>query len=393
MAIKRILYAAAAGDVIESHRWWKKGESNPSEVSFTFSGQIQDFCKDLGIKAYFVSNHSRRDFLEDGDFTFEHRPKAARRGIWFYLNEVSYGLGLLLTALRFRAQAILVDSGTTQYFVLFVVGLFGIRVVPILHNSLWPSGFPPQSRSRRVVSWLDAWFWRWIPHAVVAVSPECERQLNQTQPKRSYPVFQARAQFSPAYFAAIAPAPPHAVRPFQVMFIGRVERDKGVFDILEIARTIEDRHPGLVRWEICGRGSDLAELRSQHEEMKLASVVNIRGWTSLDDLRHVYGASHACIVPTRSQYCEGLAMTAAEAILAGRPLVTNPVVPALELLRPACLAATTNDVRSHLECVLRLATDAAVYENAKSACKGLGAQFYDRKMGFTAVLKRAFSEK
>ena len=101
------------------------------------------------------------------------------------------------------------------------------------------------------------------------------------------------------------------------MFIGRVNRSKGVFDILEIAQTVEAREPGQVCWEICGSGPDLEELKRRCGEMGLESIVNIRGWTSLSDLIEVYVRSHAAIVPTRSSFIAGLEMTAAEAILAG----------------------------------------------------------------------------
>src|SRR5262249_28775718 len=152
---------------------------------------------------------------------------------------------------------------------------------------------------------------------------------------------------------------------------------KGVFDLLEIARKIEDSHPNLVRWEVCGRGRDFDELVERHRQLGLCDVVRIRGWTSLGELRDVYRRSHASIVPTRSSFSEGLAMTAAEAILAGRPLITNPVVPALEILRPACVEAKTNDVESHLEAVLKLASDAELYDRLTKACHGLRSQFYD----------------
>jgi hypothetical protein len=82
-------------------------------------------------------------------------------------------------------------------------------------------------------------------------------------------------------------------------------------------------------------------------------------------------------------------MTAAEAILAGRPLITNPVVPALELLRPACVEARTDDVDSYVEGVLKLIGDREYYESLRRACPELGEQFYDRNLGLTAVLKRA----
>jgi glycogen synthase len=386
---KRVFYSCTAGDIIESHQYWKRNEHDPTQVSVTFSSQIEDFCKQIDATAYLVTNNPKKAILVDGKFTLERRSKPTYRGARYHIGEIIYGLGLLRTALRFRAEIALIDSGSTYYFVAALFRAFGIRVVPILHNTLWPAGFPPDKPIPRLVLWLDSLFWRWIPTAAIGVSPECERQVDQIRGKKRYPIYQARAQFDPDYFARIPPPPPHAQRPFQMMFIGRVDRSKGVFDILQIARGLEDSHPGLVRWEICGRGVDFDDLNRRHQELKLAGVVDIRGWTSLDDLVGVYAKSHASIVPTRSSFTEGLAMTAAEAILTGRPVVTNPVVPALEVLRSACAEAKTNDAESHLHAVLRLATDAQYYEAARKACSGYQQQFYDRHWGLAAVLARA----
>lgn len=389
--IKRVFWCAGPGDIIDAHRYWKRGARYPTEVSLTFSGQIEDFCQEIGAMAYFVSTHHRKDYLSDGSFTMEHRPKRIRRGARFHLGEIAYGLGLLRTAVRFRADVALVDSGCAHFFVFSLFPLFGIRVVPILHNTLWPSGFPPRKLIPRIVQRLDSLlFWRRTPTAVVGVSPECERQVDALRRKQHYAVFQTRAQFHADFFAQVAPPPSHANRPFRIMFIGRVDRIKGVFDILEIAREIENLHPGMIRWEICGRGRDFDELTKRHAELTLADVVTLRGWTSMEDLIGVYTRNHASIVPTRSSFTEGLAMTAAEAILAGRPVITNPVVPALEILRLACIEARTDDVDSHLKAVMKIATNAEVYRRACAACAEYQTQFYDRgNYGLSAVLKRA----
>ena len=146
-----------------------------------------------------------------------------------------------------------------------------------------------------------------------------------------------------------------------------------------------------MRWELCGTGADFQALQSRHEALGLGETVVLRGWTSLQDLAGVYGRSHAAIVPTRSTFQEGLAMTAAEAVLAGRPIITNPVVPALEILRSAALEAKTNDPGSHRSCVERLARDPTIYARLCAACSGLKGQFYDRELGLAAVLRRALS--
>ena len=387
---KRIFYSASGpGDLVQSHTYWKRNEHNPSEVSLTFSGQIQDFCRDIGATAYFVSTHPHATVVSDGAFTLEHRPKTPRRGFRYHLEQIRYGVGLLRTALKFGADVALVDSGSTHYFVLLLFRLAGVKVVPILHNTLWPAGFPPTRLVARVVLALDGFFWRFGPAAVIAVSPECARQVDQIGRRKSYQIHQMRAQFRSEHFERVPAPPPHSRRPFRVMYVGRIEANKGVFDLLEVARMIEAAHPGLVRWEACGSGGDLEAFKLRHAELHLGDALVVRGWTSPQDLLQVYARSHAAIVPTRSSFQEGLAMTAAEAILAGRPIITSAVVPALEILRDSAIEAKTDDQESYQQCVEALAMDETLYTKLVDACAGLRAQFYDRQLGLNAVLRRA----
>jgi glycogen(starch) synthase len=265
--------------------------------------------------------------------------------------------------------------------------LLGIPIVPILHNCLWAHGFRPKSLGQRLIQWLDARFWQHVPLAVIAVSPEAERQVEELAGPEHPPIRQIRAQFRRDYFANIAPPDPERM-PFEVMFIGRVVEDKGVLDIPRMAQFIESRSPGLVRWTICGQGEALESVRSLVTELKLETIVDVPGWVSLDELRRLYEKSHAWIVPTRSGFAEGLAMTAAESIMAGRPFVSNPIVPALEVLAPAAMAARSNDWQSHAEAVIAIASDHELYRQLQAACAPLSEQFFDRDRGLTAVLVR-----
>ena len=291
-----------------------------------------------------------------------------------------------------RADVALVDSGSTHYFVLALFRIFGIRVVPILHNALWPNGFPPTKPSARLLLKLDAClFWRRVPSAVIGVSPVCQRQVEQLGDAARYQILQTMAQFDPAYFSRIPRPPAHAQRPFRIIFVGRIVREKGVFDLLEIAHGLEAEHPGLVRWYVCGAGDEFSALQQRHRELSLEGVVELLGWVSPEAQIQVYARSHASIVPTRSSCSEGMAMTAVEAILAGRPLITSAVVPALEVLRDASVEANTDDLESYRAAVLSLAIDRELYEQRRAACGEYARQLYDRSRGLTAVLRKAFS--
>jgi glycogen synthase len=386
----RVFYAGGPGDIIAAHAFWKRNEHFPDVTSVTLSSQFEQFCEEIGAESYIVASHSHRKILKDGAFVIEHRPKPIQqgRGVWYHVSEILYGLGLLATALRFRADVAVIDSGTTHYFITTLFWMLGIRVIPTLHNTLWPSGFPPTRPIPRAILALNGLFFRHVATAVIGASPECIRQVEQLTHGRPPPLYQFRYQYLRQTFADVPSPPSFDQRPIQITFVGRVIRDKGIFDVLELARRVEARAPGQVRWEICGSGPDLEQLRDCHRELGLQSIVTIRGWTPPSAMAEVYSRSLASIVPTRSSFIEGLAMTAVEAILTGRPVITNPVVPALEVLRPACVTAQTDDVDSYADGVLKLITDREYYDRLRSACPVLAEQFYDRRQGMSVVLKR-----
>jgi glycosyltransferase involved in cell wall biosynthesis len=324
----RIFYATGPGDVIQAHRHWRRNEPDPTQVSITLSSQFEDLCQEIGAKAYIVSQHPRKEILRDRPFTLEHRPKPmpGAKGGWYHLREVLYGLGLLATALRFKADVEVIDSGTTHYFVTTLYRLLGIQVVVVLHNALWPDGFPPTRPVPRLIQWLNSLFFRWVPVAIIGVSPICTRQVEQLTGGRHKALRQIRYQFRRELFQQIPPPPAHEQRPFPIVFLGRIVENKDVFDLLEIAQRIEALIPGRCRWEICGAGPALEELKRRHQELGLGQIVNIRGWTAPAEYPEVYARSHALIVLTRSSFAEGMAQTSIEGILAGRPVIINPVV-------------------------------------------------------------------
>ena len=84
-------------------------------------------------------------------------------------------------------------------------------------------------------------------------------------------------------------------------------------------------------------------------------------------------------------------MTAVEAILAGRPLITNAVVPALEVLRPACVEAEPENPRSIADAVLGLSRSESRWQSLVDACPALQPPFYDPRHSLTAALTKILS--
>ncbi|MEH2526205.1 MULTISPECIES: glycosyltransferase family 4 protein [unclassified Bradyrhizobium] len=387
----RIFYAAGPGNVIGVHEHWKANADDPGQMSLTYSGQFEDLCRELNADAYIVSYNSERKHVHDGRTILEHRPKrVGKSGISYHLSEIAYGISLLKTAKLFRADLALISSGSTYYFVLSLFRLFGIKVVPVLHNTLWPAGSPPKGFVQRVILRLDAIFFRWLCTASVSISPECARQISEISgsTRRLHLMY---PQFRREVYDGVPP-PRIEVSPFKIVFAGRIEANKGVFDLLEMARSIENKTPGKVQWDVCGSGGELDELKRRQKLLGLEDIVSIHGHTSPQDLREILGRSHLSIVPTRTDFAEGISKSAIEGILVGRPVITSAVTPALDVLRPACVEAETNNVLSYVDGILTLIDDRDRYRRLAASCRDLQALFYDREHGFAAALKRLIKD-
>jgi glycogen synthase len=391
----RIFYAAGPGGLVDSHEHWRKGAADPGVTALTYSGQFADFCDSVDSSVYMVSHAVPGRDCNKGKFRVRQKPKPqfGDGGLGYHLAQLAYGAWLFLEALKFRADFAVIHSSSTHFFVLSIFRLAGIKVIPVLHNTLWPAGYPQAGLVKKFIRYLDGAFFRNCAHATLGVSPECLRQV-QTLAGRipSDRLIEMRGQFSRSYFDAI-PVAPSQVKPFRVMFAGRVTESKGVFDLIDIARKVEDRVPGLVKWDVCGAGPDLEELRLRRDAMGLQKNVELHGHVLPSQMSEIIARNHASIVPTKSSFEEGMALSAIEPVLANRPVITSSVVPAWEVLGGACLKAEVDNIESYVAQVLKLAKSPEDYRLAANACAQVKEPFFDGKLGFAAGLRRAFALK
>jgi len=391
--LRRILYALGPGDAVRAYYEWRECREFTAETSITFSSQFFDYCRQTGTTAFAVSSHPRREVVRDGPFVVENRPKrqANAGGALFHLSQRHYAASILWTALRYRPDAVIIDSGTTHWFLLAPLRIARIPVIASLHNVLWAPGFPPSRSARRLLLWLAGWFWRHIAQATICVSPECERQVHAIAGKPRGRVFQYRAQYRRSLFDSVAPRPPHELRPFRVLFVGRVEANKGVFDLLAMADRLNALLPRQFEWHICGHGTVSTELARQVHARGLDDVVFLLGKLDQGALRNEYGWAHLVVVPTRSDIGEGFSMAAAEAVLAQRPVVSSKVTAAIDVLGDAFVVAQPDDVESYVAAIRRLAEDRAEYDRRAAACMAAQQQFLDPENGLRVALARAIA--
>jgi glycogen synthase len=390
-----VMYAMGPGDVVGMYRALMDNKEPPFEMSIPFSKLFLDWCDDSGAQAHLISWHTRQDSVRDGRYLLENLPKTSlyyRNGIRHHLGSVMYGFTIIAKVLRERPAVLIVDSGTTHWILLALLSVLRIPVIAVMHSALWPMGFPPKRIVDRLLRSLDGLFFRRFAAATVCVSPECERQVRKVAGTPKGPVYQCRAQYRPGFLSRVKPVQPHLIPPFRILFLGRIGEFKGVFLILSMAERLEKEMPGHFAWKIVGSGPASEALDRQVRERKLGHVVELMDrFPNEQKALETFGWSHAMVVPTTSQFCEGLAMTAAEGVLAGRPVVLSTVVPAWEVLGNAAIKAETDSVDSFVEAFRKLALDPDHYDHCQRATFAPQKQFYDTSQGLGAVLGDAIA--
>jgi glycosyltransferase involved in cell wall biosynthesis len=386
----KLLYAAGPGDVVGTFDHWLAGRDDPSEVSVTYSSQFFDACRDAGAQALVISSHLRADTRRSGAITVQNRPRRwPGAGGWrFHLEQLMFGLMLTWRAARFGADvAIIADAA--HWYVLAMMRWTGVKVIPTLHCTFWPTGRRPTGLADRLLQRLNGWFWRRIPAATICLSPECERQVRELADRLSGPLIQARPRFRASTFAGIGPIRQGGA--LRVMYAGRIERAKGVFDLLEVARRIESSRPGAAVWEICGDGSALAELRIQSQAAGLGGVFLLLGKLDRPAMIQAYDRCQVVIVPTTSAFAEGFNKVCIEAALAGRAVVTSRYSHALDVLRDAAIEVDGDDVDGYEQAILRLLDSPGLLGSTAAAAAKVRGQFIDSPMGWGAVVADVIS--
>lgn len=382
-----LIYVEGPGDIVAALKSWYKREDFITETSKTFSGQVFDFSKNNHLSTLAISFNREKKHISFDRFSAYNFPKKSyTNGLSYHLSQLHSSLKIIKACVKHRPEYLHMTNGVTHLITLAPLKLLGIKITLQCHNTFWAKGYPPQSKGQKFWLKLDAWFLKNIASNVLCCSPEIKRQVAEMTKNPNYPSHVFKGQFYKRDFEAPPPPPKHASKPFTVAFAGRVESNKGVFDILEMAEQLKDQ---AVIFHICGGGSHFDRLNSSLISKKhLSNTVFIHGKLKRPDLLKIYNESHAVIVPTRSDFCEGLPLTAIEAILLGRPIITSSLSNALDVLGDAIAEAEPENINSYVAAIQSLANDTNTYQDKQAACHALRTQFLDGQEGLTAMMEK-----
>ncbi len=126
--------------------------------------------------------------------------------------------------------------------------------------------------------------------------------------------------YNPVDTRRFRPAPRPADRPPTLLFMGRIEARKGVWDLLEALPAVLAAVPG-ARARFCGDG-ERERLLAEARRLGIADRVEAPGWLSGDAALEAWASADLLCLPS---YHEGLPMSILEAMACGLPVVATPI--------------------------------------------------------------------
>ena len=177
----------------------------------------------------------------------------------------------------------------------------------------------------------------------------------------------------------------------EILFLGRVEAAKGVFDLLEACVPLLRRQPAL-KLVYAGSGEATNELRAAVACHKLEQQVVLLGAVPHEQLPARIREAWVVVTPTRREFPEGRCMAAMEGLVAGRPVVAPGFGPFPYLVQHGKngLLYEPDSVVSLRESLARVVEDVDLYSTLRSGARDSSAVLRAHEFAYYDAVKEAF---
>lgn len=309
------------------------------------------------------------------------------KGAFYHLAMIGWSIRCIDEIRRFRAGIAIFTAGQNYFWMFAGLRLTGVDLFASLHCSLWPK-LSPKRTILCFHNWLNGRLFFPACKHIQAVSTDIVHQIVassvtlRTLPNKFVPTYRASD-----FDATTSQSFPRLGLPFRLLYVGRIEENKGVFDLITMMRALEKTEPGRYWLTICGTGSADGALAQAVSVSGLGRLITVAGQCDATDLAVHYADCHAVLVPTRSTFEEGYAKVVAEAVLNLRPVITSAACPALDDVAKAAVEAQVDQVETYVEAVRTLATNPAVYNEKVAAAARLRPFYFDKTHSYGAVIE------
>ncbi|HHX90687.1 MAG TPA: glycosyltransferase family 4 protein [Paracoccus sp.] len=377
----RIALHAGPGDAAGSFDYWMDGEHDVRVPIIAYSTQFYALAQSLGADAYIITEPPHLPKRRHNRFHFIPTARdRSRHGIGWHVEENAYAKRVLAQLRRIRPHVIVMGSDLPSWF--YAALPRDTALIITMHNTFWPMGRRPTGTKARLKQALRGWGLRRMS-AAVCTSPECARQL-ATLTGRQEGLFVEIPQISAARLPALHPRTAASA----LLYLGRIEANKGVFDLLTAFSTLASHHPDITL-TFAGTGSAAPALKEAIYNAPHGDRIHYSDQLSAEGVIAALQRADLLVCPTRSSFNEGLALVVIEAAAMGVPSVVSSVVPAQEHVPDGCAVFPADDTVSLERSLAAVIESSGAYQALAKGTASTRAGVLDRTRSWGSQLAHA----
>lgn len=146
---------------------------------------------------------------------------------------------------------------------------------------------------------------------------------------------------------------PYNVNGENIVFMGLLKKEKGVYDLINAIEQIHKNLPENVKFVLCGKDANNS-VTNYVEKKGLQNRIQLPGWIDVEQRRILFEETQICILPS---YFEALSMTVIEAMCYGIPMITTNISTMSELLGQEIDLVEPGDVDALAKQILKWTQD------------------------------------
>lgn len=267
--------------------------------------------------------------------------------------------------------------------------------IPFIHSRQISMELPPTaSLVTRLSSALDRWIIRRAT-AVICIGPYLKEQLKTlgVEEGRLFQ-FDISHKYAEDLAESIASPLPHDANIRTILFVGRLEVDKGVLDLLNACKR-RLKHEDSLRLVYVGGGHTLPELRKRITELNLEDRVVTTGDVLFSQIAGFLKQAWVLVTPTRTIFPEGRCEAAIEGLVIGVPVVAPDFGPFRYIIedKKNGLLFEPDSVRDLEKKIFAIMDDDVFHRQLAEGAKHSGRQFIGPPVLFAQAVQMAFSRK
>lgn len=159
---------------------------------------------------------------------------------------------------------------------------------------------------------------------------------------------------------------------FVILFTGRLVKEKGINDILQVARTINQDD---ILFVFTGKGN--LEKNVMHEALKKDNV-QYAGWVNLETLPEYYNGADIVVMPSKTDF-ESYNRTLIESLFCGTPIIATKKGAMISTVDPSVGLLINSSASDLKEAIHKLYFSKEIYVNMRKTCRKYAQNKFSEK--------------